>query len=72
MKYFLLILLISTIIIGDVIGETRHEALKRMIRNAPSARSGGPPPGIAYKCFYQCIYRPPPTPPPPGPIWAKK
>ncbi len=33
MGYFALVLLISTLIIGDVVGETIHEALNRMLHS---------------------------------------
>jgi len=38
MRYFVLVLLISTLIIGDVAGETRHEALNRMLHSDDSLK----------------------------------
>lgn len=64
MKYFLLILLISAMIIGNVIGETREAAMARMIRNA-----GNNTANTFKRDIYRCVYRPPPQRPHPS-VWA--
>ncbi|CAF3695601.1 unnamed protein product [Rotaria sp. Silwood1] len=64
-RYLVLILLISAVIIADVAGETRHQALKRMIHSAKGAKHN-----VAKRDIYQCVYHPPPPPPPPPPIWV--
>ena len=68
MKYLLLILLISAMIIGHVIGETPHEAVKRMVRNVLGVGDGDVLQESFYDCFYQCTDHHPPPPPRPEPI----
>ncbi|CAF3773900.1 unnamed protein product [Rotaria sp. Silwood1] len=63
MQYLVLILLISSVIITDVVGETRHEVLKRMIYSVKDAKHN-----VAKRDIYQCVYYPPPKPAP-EPIW---
>lgn len=53
---------------GHVIGETPHEASKRMVRNIPGVGDVGALPDNFHECFYQCTYRHPPLPRPSGPI----
>ncbi len=59
MRYFVLVLLISALIIGDVAGETRREALDRMLRSGESSKHSA-----VKRKIYQCVYYPPPTAPP--------
>lgn len=64
MKYFLLILLISAMIIGSVIGEAREEAIARMVRSFRNNTGSS-----LKREIYRCVYYPPPQPRPP-PVWA--
>ena len=51
-------------IIGDVIGETREEAMARMIRSVRNNTANS-----FKQDIYKCVYRPPPQPPRP-PVWV--
>ncbi|CAF4198534.1 unnamed protein product, partial [Rotaria sordida] len=63
MRYLILILLITSLIIADIVGENRHEALKRMIHSIQGAKQN-----VVKRQIYQCLYYPPPQPEP-EPIW---
>jgi hypothetical protein len=60
MQYFVLVLLISALIIGDVAGETRREALDRMLHSGESLTHSA----VKRQVIIQCVYHPPPRPPP--------
>lgn len=74
MQYFVLALLFSTLIIGDVAGETRRETLALMLNSGKSSEHSAVKRQI-YKCtyrpprppIYKCVYHPSPRRPS-GPI----
>ena len=66
MKYLMLALLLSAIIIGNVAGESRQEELERMVRDAESVKHNVE----KRQKVHRCVYRPPPRPRPRPPVWV--
>lgn len=52
-QYFVLALLLSTLIIGDVAGETRRETLARMLNDGENSEHSA-----VKRHVYKCTYRP--------------
>jgi hypothetical protein len=62
MRYLVLVLLISALIIAGLAGENRYQELKRILHSDESANHNLAKRQLFYKCVY---YPPPPSPPKP-------